>query len=296
LGVNIEANHELSARAELGEGPVWRTAESALWFVDVSGKRIHRYAPAPRDHNSWPAPEKCSFIVPIRGGGFLVGLKTGLHRFDPAHGTFSHFASVEPHLAANRLNDGAVDAQGTLWFGSMHDGETDASGSLFRLDRGGELLKLDTGYIVSNGPAFSPCGNIFYHTDSANRVVYAFDRTAAGEILNKRVFVTIEASAGYPDGTTIDAEGCLWIALWRGWEARRYSPRGELLSTIRFPCANVTKLALGGEDLQTAYVTTAARGLSSVEREAQPLAGDVFSFRVQVPGLPGTELDLALGG
>jgi D-xylonolactonase len=290
--MSIEAIHELPVRAELGEGPVWSSTESALWFVDVSGKRVHRYAPHSRNHRSWPAPEKCSFIVPIRGGGFLAGLKTGLHRFEPTQGTFTHFASVEPHLAANRLNDGAVDAQGMLWFGSMHDAETEASGSLFRLDRGGEVLKLDTGYIVTNGPAFSPCGKVFYHTDSPNRLVYAFDRSAAGELSNKRIFIAVEADAGYPDGTTVDAEGCLWVALWRGWAARRYSPQGELLSTVRFPCANVTKLALGGEDFQTAYVTTASRGLTSAERETQPLAGDLFSFHAAVPGMQSTELDL----
>jgi D-xylonolactonase len=296
LGVTIEAIHELPIQAQLGEGPIWSSNESALWFVDVSGKRVHRYAPKSRDHGSWPAPEKCSFIVPVRGGGFLVGLKTGLHRFEPRHGRFTHFASVEPHLAGNRLNDGAVDAQGMLWFGSMHDAETEASGSLYRLDRSGELLQLDTGYIVTNGPAFSPCGHVFYHTDSANRVIYAFDRSPTGELSNKQSFIVIEEDAGYPDGTTVDAEGCLWVALWRGWAARRYSPRGELLSSIRFPCANVTKLALGGDDLQTAYVTTASRGLSDAEREAQPLSGDLFSFRAPAPGMPLAELDLGPGG
>ena len=292
--MSTEADHEWPVRAELGEGPVWLPGESALWFVDVSGRRVHRYAPASYQLSSWPAPAKCSFIVPVRGGGFLVGLKTGLHRFDPTQGTFQHFASVEPHLEHNRLNDGAVDAQGSLWFGSMHDAESEPSGSLFRLDRSGDLIQLDTGYIVSNGPAFSPSGAVFYHTDSANRVIYAFDRSVSGQLSNKRIFISIEPGAGYPDGTTVDAEGCLWVALWRGGAARRYSPRGELLSTVQFPCSNVTKLALGGKDLQTAYVTTAARGLSELELRTQALAGDLFSFRAPAPGLPTVELDLPI--
>ena len=294
--MTLEVTHELPVCAQLGEGPVWSSAEAALWFVDVVSRRVHRYVPTTRHHSSWPAPEKCSFVVPIHGGGYLVGLKTGLHRFEHTDGSFRHFASVEPHLTANRLNDGAVDAQGTLWFGSMHDAETDASGSLFRLDRGGRLFKLDTGYVVTNGPAFSPCGTVFYHTDSANRVIYAFDRSATGQIANKRVFITIEEDAGYPDGTTVDMEGCLWVALWRGWAVRRYSPQGERLASIRLPCANVTKLALGGEDLLTAYVTTAAHGLSGTERDAQPLAGDLFSFRAPVPGIRSSELELDLPG
>jgi hypothetical protein len=59
---------------------------------------------------------------------------------------------------------------------------------------------------------------------------------------------------------TIYGERCARVPvggpLYGGWAVRRYSPRGELLETVRLPCANVTKLAFGGEDLRTAFVTT----------------------------------------
>ena len=295
ITAHMEVQHICDLGAELGEGPVWVARDAALWFVNIKGRQLHRYDPATGERRGWSAPEPPGFIVPVRGGGFIVGMSSGLYRFEAETGRFVHWVSVEPQLPNNRLNDGCVCADGTLWFGSMHDPETEASGALYRLDESGRAVPLDSGYIVTNGPAFSPDGRVFYHTDSLQRVVYAFDRPAPGIISAKRVFVRIEDGAGVPDGTTVDAEGCLWIALWGGWGVRRYSPSGELLSTLRFPCANVTKIAFGGDDLRTVYATTAWAGLSAVEREAQPLAGDLFRFRTDVPGLPSAEVALGFG-
>jgi len=288
----LAAEPVCSIGAELGEGPVWVPQDQALWFVDITGRQVHRYQPHSRQHRVWAAPDKVSFIFAVRGGGFMVGLKSGLHRFDPRRGEFTYFAAAEPHLPDNRLNDGCVSPEGELWFGSMHDPQKESSGSLYRLDRDGRAVLLDSGYVVTNGPAFSPDGRTFYHTDTARRLIYAFERSAPGSLSGKRVFAQIEAAAGFPDGTAVDAEGCLWVALWGGWGVRRYAPDGELLATVRFPCARVTKVAFAGEDRRTAYATTAWRGLSAAEREAQPLAGDLFCFRTAVPGLAPPMLEI----
>lgn len=280
--------------AELGEGPVWIERDAALWFVDIKGPRVHRFDPRTGERRSWDAPEPCGFVLPISRPTLqlLAGLKTGLHEFDPATGRFTLFATVEPHLPDNRLNDGAVSPDGMLWFGSMDDFGKRPSGSLYRLNPGGRCVPLDSGYVVSNGPAFSPDGRTFYHTDTIERRVYAFDRDGTGALTGRRVFVDIEADGGYPDGTAVDAEGCLWIALWGGWGVRRYSPAGELLSQVRLPCANVTKVGFGGADYSSVFVTTAWHGLSAAQRAEQPLAGDLFCFDSQVPGQKSTELRL----
>ena len=290
--MNGQVDRVLAVGAELGEGPVWVAREQALWFVDIKGRRLHRYEPRSGSHASWSAPDQPGFVVPVRGGGLLAGLKTGLHRFEPGSGAFTKYMEVEPSLPGNRLNDGAVGPDAALWFGSMDDEETQPSGSVYRLDATGQLVVLDQGYVITNGPAWSPDGRTFYHTDTHGGVVYAFDVISPGKISGKRVFARLEEGAGWPDGTAVDAEGCVWIALFGGWGVRRYSPRGELLDTVRFPCANVTKIAFGGDDLRTVYATTAWKGLSEAERTAQPFAGDLFSFRVDVPGLPATELVL----
>jgi D-xylonolactonase len=274
----------LKSACALGEGPVWRAPDKSVWFVDIKDLRIHRYEPATGAAWSWQAPAQPGFIAPVEGGGWIAGLKTGLHRFDPASGRFELMMTVEDAGLGNRLNDGFVDAEGRLWFGSMHDGEKALSGALYRLDASG-LRRMDDGYSITNGPAVSPDGRTLYHIDTLKKLLYAFDLAPDGGLSNKRIFVQIEDGAGYPDGPAVDAEGCVWIGLYGGWGARRYSPTGDQIGFVRFPVASVTKLAFGGPDLKTVYATTAAQGLSPAEREAQPLAGGLFRFAVDTPGL-----------
>ena len=271
--------------AILGEGPHWSATEQALWFVDIKAPAIHRYHPASGAQQSWSAPARVGFVLPARGGTLIAGLKTGLHKFNPATGNFTLLHVVEPHAPNNRLNDGFVDAQGFLWFGSMDDNEEEPSGALYQLNDTG-CIRRDPGYIVTNGPAESPDGRTLYHTDTLAGIIYAFDRARSGQLSNKRVFVRIPAGLGYPDGPIVDVEGCVWTGLFGGWELQRFSPEGKLLDAIRLPCSAVTKAAFAGDDLRTLYITTAHVALSPEERKQQPLAGGLFRARIAVPGLP----------
>lgn len=270
--------------AELGEGPLWSPLEEAVWFVDIKKNRIHRFEPSSRRKRSYETPPNPSFIIPDRHGSFVVGLQSGLHRFDPNTGDFTLLYEVEPDMPGNRLNDGALDPSGRLWFGSMDDGETQKTGSLFRLDRS-RPVAVDSGIAITNGPSFSPDGRFLYHTETSDKTIYAFDVADDGSVSGKRVFVTIEDGAGHPDGSVTDAEGCVWTCLFFGSAARRYSPSGKLIHTVRFPCSNITKLVFAGADLRTVYATTATHLLSAEQRAAQPFAGGLFRFEVDVPGL-----------
>jgi len=271
--------------AILGEGPHWSATEQALWFVDIKAPAIHRYHPTTGAQQSWPAPERIGFLLPARGGALIAGLKTGLHKFNPETGNFTLLHVVEPHAANNRLNDGFVDSQGFLWFGSMDDNEEEPSGALYQLNDTG-CIRRDPGYVVTNGPAESPDGSVLYHTDTLAGMIYAFDRTRTGSLSNKRVFARFAPGSGFPDGPIVDAEGCLWTGVFGGWGLQRYSPQGELLQTIRLPCSAVTKAAFAGDDLKTLYITTAHVALDAEQRRQQPLAGGLFRARVEVPGLP----------
>jgi sugar lactone lactonase YvrE len=269
--------------AELGEGPIWWRA--AVWFTDIKGCKVHRFDPASGTGKSWDAPAPVGFLAPLKTGHFIAGARTGLMDFDPGTGAFTPLCVAEPGLPGNRLNDGAVDRKGRLWFGSMDDSEGVASGALYRLTEAGPRV-MDGGIVITNGPAFSPDGRTLYHTDTLGKAIYAFDLAEDGTLSNKRLFVTIEDGAGWPDGPVVDNEGCLWTGLFGGWSARRYGPDGALADEVRFPVANVTKLAFGGDDGRTVYATTAWKGLTADQRAAQPLAGGLFRFRGDVPGQP----------
>lgn len=279
--------------ATLGEGPVWVADEATLWFVDIKARRLHSFRPNDGVARSWAAPSQPGWILPVSGGGMLVGLQNGLHLFDPKTGGFELVHETEVHLPGNRLNDAMVDRHGTLWFGSMDDAEETPSGRLYRF-RDGQLH--DTGVapvVITNGPSLAPDGRTLYHTDTLSRRIWAIERHDDMTLGAARLFVEIEEGAGYPDGSTVDAEGCLWTGLFGGWGVRRYSPQGRLIDTVRFPVANVTKIAFGGDTLTTAYATTARKGLDAAALRDQPLAGNLFAFEAGVAGLPGHRVALA---
>lgn len=274
----------LSVAAELGEGPVWR--DSALWFVDIKGRRVHRFNPSDGSSSHWDAPDQVGWVLPAAGGDMIAGVKTGLHRFDPASGKFALLHDPEPGVPGNRLNDAATDSTGRLWFGSMDDGETHKTGRLYRCDGG---ACRDSGLppvVITNGPAVTADARTLYHTDTLGKTIWRVAIDAEGALGEPEPHIVIEDGAGYPDGSVLDAEGCLWVALYGGWGVRRYDPSGALMRFVRFPVANVTKFAFGGDDLATAYATTARKGLDQASLEAQPLAGNLFSFDPGVAGLP----------
>ncbi|EGI76546.1 SMP-30/gluconolactonase/LRE family protein [Hylemonella gracilis] len=279
--------------ATLGEGVVWHAQEAAVYFVDIKQRQLHRFDTVTGARRDWEAPGQIGFALPHADGGLVCGVQGGLHRFDPRSGTFSLCVPVETDRPGNRLNDGHVDAEGALWFGSMDDAETEASGVLYRIGRDGVLSVRDTAYVITNGPAFSPDGATLYHNDTLRRVVHAFDVGTEGVLSRKRVFTRI-AGSGYPDGMAVDREGCLWVALFGGGRIERFSPDGGLLGAVHFPCSNITKLAFGGDDLRTVYVSTARKGLDEAALAQQPLAGGLFMFQTDVPGLAPTPCTVPL--
>ena len=274
-----------SLGAELGEGPVWVARDRALWFVDIKRRKIHRFDPGDGERRSWDAPELIGFLLPAEGGGFVAGMQSGLHHFDERSGAFSLIAQVEAERPGNRINDGAVDPSGRLWFGTMDNGEKEASGRFYRF-ADGEVT--DTGlshFAITHGPAVWPDGRTLYHVDTLAGLIHPSDILADGTLGASRRFAHVPPKEGYPDGPTVDAEGCVWIGLYFGREARRYSPAGEMVDRVRFPVSNITKLAFGGKDLRTVFATTARQGLKPDRLADQPQAGDLFAFRAEVPGI-----------
>jgi sugar lactone lactonase YvrE len=277
-----------AVQATLGEGPVWTARDAALWFVDIKQKKVHRFDPARARLDSWDAPRQVGWVLPADDGGLIAGLQGGLYRFVPATGAFDLLVEVEQDLPGNRLNDATTDAKGRIWFGSMDDSEAAETGRIYRCERGAITETGLAPVSITNGPALSPDGRLLYHTDTLGQIIHVCDVAGDGILSNSRPFVRIAPGEGYPDGPIVDAEGCLWTGLFAGWEARRYAPDGTLLERVRFPVANVTKLAFGGEDLRTIYATTAAKGLDAEALARQPEAGNLFAFRADMAGVPVT--------
>ena len=271
--------------AELGEGPVWVQRDHALWFVDIKKQQIHRFDPTDGTKKSWDAPEQVGFVFPAERGGFVAGLQSGLYHFDETSGGFELIAKVESDKSENRLNDGVVDPQGRLWFGTMDNHEKAKSGAFYCFADGKVSPTGIADISITNGPAVSPDGRRLYFVDTLKGTIEVAEIADDGPLSNRRPLTRIDKADGYPDGPTIDSNGYLWISLYAGWEARRYSPAGELVERVRFPVANITKIAFGGSDLRMGYATTARQLLKPEEIAGQPQIGDLFEFRVEAPGV-----------
>ncbi|MEA1941170.1 MAG: SMP-30/gluconolactonase/LRE family protein [Pseudomonadota bacterium] len=269
-------------KAELGEGPVWSARERCVWFVDIKGRKLHRYGIDDGAKASWNTPDQTGFALPAQDGSLICGVRGGLYRFDPETGVFELLLAVEADRPQNRINDGFVAPDGSLWFGTMDDGEAGKTGALYRWFDG-ELVRLDDGYGVTNGPAMSPDGRTLYHHDTLEKTIYAFDH-ADGHLANRRVFAVMEE--GFCDGPCVDSEGVVHVGLFGGWGVAKYAPDGTRIGKIGFPVSAVTKGAFGGEDLKTLYCTTAWLHQTPEQRAKQPAAGGLFRIDVETPGLP----------
>lgn len=277
-------------KATLGEGPMWVAREQALYWVDIMERRIFRWSEADGVRTIEVDRHVCS-LLPRARGGFVGGGYDGFLAIGPEFDV-EPIANPEADLPGNRFNDGKVDREGHLWAGTMDRKEREASGALYRLDADLSWHRADAGYRVTNGPAFSLDGRTMYHTDSARQTVYAFELSPGGEATNRRVHLRFGEGEGYPDGMTVDAEDCLWIAFWDGWCVRRFSPEGERLAELRVPVQRPTSVAFGGPGLDRLFITSAARDLDEDERAAQPQAGGLFAA---TPGVRGVEEPMFAG-
>ncbi len=274
------------AAAILGEGPLWSSREAVLYWVDIKAPALHRYRPSDGDRTSWVMPEPIGWVIErANGEGLVAGFKDrGFAFLTPGTLTPETIGQPEPDYPDNRFNDAKADAAGRIWAGTMDDGAREASGALYRLDPDLDWQRMDKGYVVTNGPAFSPDYRRLYHTDTFEGTIYVFDLAESGKLSGKRVFATIPEGDGYPDGMTCDAEGGLWVAHWGGWRLTRFTPDGKVDRVIEMPVAQVTSCTFGGADLDRLFVTSANIGLDESEREEQPLAGGLFEI---VPGVRG---------
>ena len=274
------------AGALLGEGSLWSARDNALYWVDIKGQFLHRLSLTDGSKKSWPMPERIGWVIERRDQpGFVAGFKSGFAflTLDPV--SIIPIGNPDAAYPGNRLNDAKADVQGRIWAGSMDDAQVATSGSLFRLDTDLKWQTVDSGYRITNGPAFSADGSRMYHTDTPLQRIYVFD-VRDGVISNKRVFLQLQSGQGHPDGMAVDAQDHLWIAHWGGSRVSRFRPDGGLDRSIAMPASQITSCVFAGPNLDRMFVTSAAIGLSEAQRTAEPLAGSLFEVDPGCKGLP----------
>ena len=276
--------------AILGEGPIWDAQSGALWWVDILGKRLHRFDPALDQDEGFDVGEMIGTVVPRSSGGVALALESGFALFDVEKGTLEHIADPEADQATNRFNDGKCDPAGRFWAGTMSQAEEPQRGALYSIEADGTVVKRLSDVSISNGIVWSSDARTMYYIDTPTMQIDAFDfDLESGAISNRRPVVRVPREMGYPDGMAIDSEDRLWVGMWGGRKIVRFDPQsGEAVGEIEVPTDNVTACAFGGPDLQDLYITTARVGLADDQLVTQPDAGSLFRTKVDVPGVKST--------
>ncbi|MFF9024437.1 SMP-30/gluconolactonase/LRE family protein [Streptomyces eurythermus] len=268
----------VAAEATLGEGPTWDPATGRLLWLDILGMWLHTYDPVTGRRTVRTTPQHIGAAKPRAGGGLVLNLRDGVGLLDPDD-TF-RWLHHEP-VPGRRANDAAVAPDGSLWAGTMRYDEATGGGTLSRITGDGTARTVLDDVTVSNGTGWSPDGRLMYYVDTPTRRVDVFDYDAEG-IRNRRPLAEVEEGAGYPDGLAVDADGCVWVALWDGGAVRRYTPDGTLDRVISLPTPRTTACAFGGPALTDLYVTTARTGLDA----PHPLSGSLLVIPNAGKGLP----------
>ena len=288
----------VAASNHLGEGPVWDVEEGALYWVDGTGRRvgnpsIWRLDPRTGATRHWSLDHDVGAMALRKNGHAVLALDDGFYFFDFDSSALELIEKIDPNQTRSRLNDGKVDRRGRFLAGGMDDLEESQICGLWRLDPDLTVTQLDDGIICSNGPCWSPDDRSFYFADIFQQVMWAYDYDiGAGTLSNKREFASTRDEAGFFDGSTVDAEGCVWNALVIGGDLIRYAPDGSEERRIGMPVKNITSVNFGGDKLDEIYVTSMARishpaTHEHFTKEIRPQFGAGSLFRIKGLGIQG---------
>jgi L-arabinonolactonase len=260
-------------RLKLGESPVWDNERGLLLYVDIIAGHIFEYNPCNNTTKTVKFGEKTAYAAPNSEGGLIIAAESGIYKYSQITKIRNLLSKPEKHLPENRFNDGCVDQKGRLWISSIHDidGVRERLGQIYRFNGSNGLVRYFDHYFTPNGLAFSPCNKQMFFSDTNSSVQkiwisdYDLDQ---GHPSGSKLLFDCNQIRGRPDGATTDTAGCYWFAAYDGAQIIRLTPAGKVDKSIKLPLRYPTKLAFGGKDLKTLYVTSASPAQQAKAQES----------------------------
>ena len=281
----------------LGEGITYSSSNNNLYWLDIGNvSKLYSLDLSSNKKEIFELPEIVTATSIKSQNELILATTNGLKLFNTANKKFESVVNIENQQSLTRSNDGASDALGRFWFGTMQN-NFDKNGNGIPLKENiGKLYKVDTNKKISvieedlgipNTFVWSPDNKNFYFTDTLNGTILSYNfELESGELSNKKNFATFDR--GYPDGSTIDTDGCIWNCRWGGSCIVRFTPSGKVDQIIEMPVQNITNCVFGGKDMKTLFITTASN------EDRNNLDGSLFSINLNYQGVEDNKSKLEL--
>ncbi|WP_295800141.1 SMP-30/gluconolactonase/LRE family protein [uncultured Microbulbifer sp.] len=273
----------------LGEGVLWNSKEQSVWWTDIHECKLYRLTWPGRELEVFDTPERlCAFAFTDRDDCIVAAFETGFALYDYRRGQILWQKTLLEKGSGLRFNDGKIDRQGRFWAGTMaEDGREDAAGVLYCLEPNGVVSEQEKNVFISNGCCWDVDSSHFYFADSPRRSIYRYKFDARRGDLGERELFARTMFGIYPDGATVDADGYLWSAQWRGARIQRYTPDGKLAGAVPVPVSQPTCVTFGGANMDLMFVTTAKESLNEWTLDREWQAGNLFVFKTPFKGIMG---------
>ena len=274
----------------LGEGITFSKKDQTLYWLDINNtSKLHRFNLINQQNDIFEIPEIVTATSIKSENEIILVSNNGINLFDTNNKKFERILNIENKFLHTRSNDGASDVMGRLWFGTMQnnfdkEGESipikENIGKLYRVDKDNIITIVEDNIGIPNTFVWSPDNKNFYFTDTLDGNIMKYDYDVeTGNLSNKQFFANFDR--GFPDGSTMDTDGCLWNCRWGGSCVVRYTPHGEVDQVIEMPVENITNCVFGGKDLKTLFITSA----NNPGKNQHELDGSLFSINLNYQGL-----------
>ena len=281
----------------LGEGITYSSKDENLFWLDINNEsKLYKLNLSRDEKQIFYLPDIATATSVVSKNEVTLVSNNGINLFNTETNQYTRLIDIEKSLLNTRSNDGASDAAGRMWFGTMQNNFDKKGnniplnkniGKLYKVDSHKKITIIEESLGIPNTFVWSPDNSKFYFTDTLSGKIVNYDfNLERGELSNKQNFTNFDR--GFPDGSTIDTDGCIWNCRWGGSCVVRFSPTGKVDQIIEMPVENITNCVFGGQDMKTLFITTA----SSENKNA--IDGSLFSVDLSYQGIEDNKSKLAL--
>ena len=281
----------------LGEGITYSSKDENLFWLDINNEsKLYKLNLSRDEKQIFYLPDIATATSVVSKNEVTLVSNNGINLFNTETNQYTRLIDIEKSLLNTRSNDGASDAAGRMWFGTMQNNFDKKGnniplnkniGKLYKVDSHKKITIIEESLGIPNTFVWSPDNSKFYFTDTLSGKIVNYDfNLERGELSNKQNFTNFDR--GFPDGSTIDTDGCIWNCRWGGSCVVRFSPTGKVDQIIEMPVENITNCVFGGQDMKTLFITTA----SSENKNA--IDGSLFSVDLNYQGIEDNKSKLAL--